>query len=110
MAKDKDYKRLIHTRRWLTLRRHKLTAQPLCELCKEQGRTEAATEVHHIKPVEDGLSFREKETLMFDPHNLMSLCHACHVRVHTDMGRSGRKHARRRAEEQRRRFAERFIE
>lgn len=28
MAKDKDYRRLIHTSRWLALRRSKLTACP----------------------------------------------------------------------------------
>lgn len=74
---------MIHTERWLRLRRAKLTRAPLCERCSEEGRTSAATEVHHVKPVEDGLTCREKERLMFDYHNLRALCHDCHVRTHS---------------------------
>lgn len=51
MAKDKDYIRMIHTARWLRLRRDKLTVQPLCERCEEEGRLAPATEVHHVLPV-----------------------------------------------------------
>lgn len=109
MAKDEDYVRMIHTGRWLRLRRAKLTAQPLCERCAEEGRTRAATEVHHVKPVEDGLTLREKERLMFDYHNLRSLCHDCHVTTHVEMGRSGKKQARKRAEEHLQRFIDKFM-
>ena len=90
MAKDKDYRRLIHTAQWVRLRRAKLTAFPLCERCREEGRLAPATEVHHIRPVEEGLTLREKEQLMFDPHNLRALCHECHVKTHTEMGRCGK--------------------
>ena len=82
MAKDKDYRRLIHSNRWIKLRRAKLTACPLCEDCKETGRITPATEVHHIKPVEDALNLADKESLMFDIHNLRALCHDCHVAAH----------------------------
>ena len=90
MAKDKDYIKLIHTNRWLRLRRDKLSSQPLCERCKESGRITAATEVHHVIPVEDGLTRAEKERLMYDPTNLRALCHDCHVKTHTEMGRCGK--------------------
>lgn len=109
MAKDKDYKRLIHTERWLLLRRDKLTANPLCERCRAQGIIRAATEVHHIKPVEDGLTYREKVTLMFDSHNLRALCHDCHVKTHVEMGRSGKVQAKRRAKEHLQRFEDKFL-
>lgn len=109
MAKDKDYKRLIHTERWLLLRRDKLTAYPLCERCRAQGVISAATEVHHVKPVEDGLTYREKAALMFDRHNLQALCHDCHVKTHTEMGRSGKEQAKRRAKEHLQRFKEKFL-
>lgn len=69
MAKDKDYIRLIHTAKWLRLRRDKLNDTPLCERCEELGRVAAATEVHHVIPVEDGLTKQEKERLMFDYFN-----------------------------------------
>lgn len=100
---------MIHTAHWLRLRKAKLSACPLCERCAEEGLTRAATEVHHVTPVEDGLTLREKERLMFDYHNLRALCHECHVRTHVEMGRSGKRQARKRAEEHLKRFADKFV-
>lgn len=96
MAKDKDYIRLIHTDRWLRLRRDTLTQHPVCERCQESGLLTPATEVHHVTPVEQAVNYSEKVRLMYDPHNLRALCHACHVQTHTEMGRSGREATRRR--------------
>lgn len=95
MAKDKEYNKLIHKNKWLKLRKAKLSSNPICERCKEKP----ATEVHHIKPVEDGIG-AERYRLMYDPHNLMALCHDCHILTHTEMGRSGKAHAKRKAKEQ----------
>ena len=100
MAKDNDYKRLIHTKRWVELRRMVLTAQPLCERCKAEGYITPAVEVHHRTPVESGYNFHEKRRLMYDPCNLMALCHDCHVKTHTEMGRSGKEANRKRTDEQ----------
>lgn len=96
MSNDPDYRRLINSVRWLRLRRDVLTATPLCERCTREGFVTAATEVHHRRPVETGLNFNEKRRLMYDPSNLMALCHGCHVAIHTEMGRSGRDVSRRR--------------
>lgn len=90
MAKDKIYNQLIHTTRWLRLRRDKLTRQPLCQRCADEGRVIAATEVHHIKPVEEAVGYAERVRRMYDVSNLRSLCHMCHVLTHTEMGRSGK--------------------
>ena len=90
MAKDKDYRRLIHSNRWIKLRRAKLTACPLCEDCKETGRITPATEVHHIKPVEDALNLADKES-------------------HVALGRGGKQHAMRRATAHLKRFQEKFL-
>lgn len=109
MAKDKDYRRLIHTHRWVMLRRSKLTACPLCEDCLARDIVTPATEVHHIKPVEDALTAADKEALMFDPHNLRSLCRACHLAAHVALGRGGKEHARRRAAEKMKSFTEKFF-
>lgn len=100
MAKDRDYIRLIHTCRWLYLRRDVLTRHPLCQQCEDEGRITPAVEVHHIRPVEYGINYAEKCRLMYDPSNLRALCHECHVKVHTNMGRSGRQATRRRNEQQ----------
>lgn len=110
MARDADYVRLIHTGRWLRLRRDQLSRNPLCERCAEEGRITPASEVHHVVPVEEGLTATEKETLMFSPSNLASLCHDCHVRTHTEMGRSGKKAAKQRTERMLERFKKKFME
>ena len=58
-----------------------------------------ASEVHHIIPAESAINESEMRRLMFDPHNLRALCHDCHVKTHTVMGRSGREATRKRNRE-----------
>lgn|SRR5574344_51848 len=91
MAKDKEYQTLIHTTRWLSLRRDTLTAHPCCQRCASAGLITAATEVHHINPVEEAYTRAERMRRMYDRHNLMALCHSCHVQIHTELGRSGKQ-------------------
>ena len=100
MAKDKDYRKLIHAGRWLRLRKEILTAQPICQECQKAGRIEAATEVHHIRPVEEAITYADKRQRMYDPHNLQALCHDCHVKIHTEAGRSGKEATKKRNREQ----------
>lgn len=100
MAKDRDYNKLIHTTRWLKLRRDILTEHPLCEMCQSEGYITPATEVHHAKPVESAINYNEKYRLMYDPSNLRALCHNCHVKIHTEMGRSGKEATKKRNAEQ----------
>lgn len=98
MAKNETYNLLIHTSRWLRLRRYMLTEHPLCQQCEKEGIVSAATEVHHIVPCETAANAREMETLMYDPHNLMALCHRCHVEMHVKAGKGGKEERRRRAD------------
>lgn len=100
---------MIHTGRWLRLRRDKLSDYPLCERCEEEGRKTLAVEVHHVIPVEDGLTKQEKERLMFDYHNLRALCHDCHVKTHMEMGRSGKAYAERKRKNGIVAFAKKFL-
>lgn len=110
MAKDKDYIQLINTSRWQRLRRDVLTARPLCERCEEEGYITPATEVHHRKPVESGINYAEKRRLMYDPDNLCPLCHSCHVKVHTEMGRCGKAATRKRNDEHLEKIVKRFFD
>lgn len=109
MAKDKDYIKLIHTSRWVKLRRDKLTANPCCQSCEEKGIVRAATEVHHIRPVEYGLNKADKERLMFDYYNLQSLCHECHVNAHIELGKGGRKATARTENERLKAFENKYL-
>lgn len=58
---------------WRKLRAMFLAANPLCEMCKREGRFTDATEVHHIKPLSEGGTH--------DFENLMALCKSCHSRI-----------------------------
>ena len=59
---------------WLTLRKRKAIANPLCEACERQGRVTVMQEVHHKIPFR-GLN----DPLRLDWNNLESLCRACHA-------------------------------
>lgn len=100
MAKDKTYIQLINTTRWLKLRRDTLTDHPLCQRCEEEGRLTPATEVHHIRPVEEAINMFDRRQRAYDPSNLRALCHDCHVKTHTELGRCGKEAAKRRNEKQ----------
>ena len=52
----------------------------LCQDCKRYGRRVDATEVHHIKHVD------EYPELAFESSNLVSLCAACHNKRHPEKG------------------------
>ena len=74
---DKYLRGYDHNKRygwqWRKLRALFLSANPFCEMCKQEGRLTDATEVHHIKPLsEDGTN---------DIENLMALCKPCHSRI-----------------------------
>lgn len=109
MAKDKEYNRLIHTTRWLRLRREVLTRYPLCQRCYTEGMVTPATEVHHVRPVEEAVGYAERERLMYDATNLQALCHDCHVKTHTEMGRSGKAATRARNDQHVAEIVERFF-
>lgn len=109
MAKDKTYIQLINTTRWLRLRRDTLTKHPLCQRCEAEGRITSATEVHHIRPVEEAVSMLDRRQRAYDPTNLRALCHDCHVKTHTELGRSGKEATKRRNEEHVKQITEKFF-
>ena len=65
-------------RSWARLRAAFLAANPLCELCKKDGRLTPAQMVHHKKKLADG---GKNEWA-----NLMALCQECHSRLHAKQG------------------------
>ena len=52
-----------------------------CQDCKRYGRMREATEVHHIKHLEDN------PELAYVDDNLVSLCKSCHNARHPEKGR-----------------------
>ena len=110
MSKDNDYIKLIHSKRWLALRRDYLTRHPLCERCRENDRLRTATEVHHKIPIESGHCYNEKSRLAYDPTNLMALCRECHINEHRAMHSCSQEEAGRRATAHRDWFKRTFID
>ena len=66
------YKR--YGKEWRKIRNRYIAANPLCELCKQEGRFTPAQEVHHIVPLSDGGTHEWS--------NLQALCTPCHSALH----------------------------
>ena len=60
-------------RAWKRIRDRYITAHPLCEECKREGKLTPAAEVHHILPLSRGGTH--------DESNLMALCTPCHSAI-----------------------------
>ena len=61
----------------------------MCQMCKRYGRRVDAVTVHHIKHIEDNPELARKD------ENLISLCNACHNKMHPEKGGSYyRKHSK----------------
>lgn len=84
MSRNKDYQRLLNSKRWKELRAWKLNQQPLCELCEAEGYVRSAIDVHHIDPCESARTLDELEAKCFNPANLQSLCISCHAKLHRE--------------------------
>ena len=84
MSRNKDYQRLLNSKRWKQLRQWKLQQNPLCELCEAEGFVRSAIDVHHKIPVESARTPEEMKQLCFNPSNLQALCISCHSKVHRD--------------------------
>ncbi len=68
----------LNSKAWGLLRARVLDAEPLCRMCKEQGRIVAATDVDHINSPTDNRM-----------EALQPLCHECHSRkTQADMGKA----------------------
>lgn len=63
-------------RTWKQIRGAFLSANPLCELCKADGRLTPATLAHHKQKLTDGGTN--------DWDNLQALCQECHSRLHAE--------------------------
>ena len=85
MARSKEYQSLLNSKKWRELRAWKLSVNPLCERCQEEGYVTMAVDVHHKRPVESAKTKEEMRRLAFSMSNLQSLCVPCHIKVHQEM-------------------------
>lgn len=73
-----------YTYEWQCAREEWLIDNPLCVMCKAEGRVTAATVVDHIKP------HRGDMLLFWNRDNWQSLCATCHSARKQRLERSGR--------------------
>lgn len=69
---SEPYRKLYKTYRWQKLRLAQLGKEPLCFLCKEQGRTTVATVCHHLD------ARKKKDPAKFFDGPFRSVCAPCH--------------------------------
>jgi 5-methylcytosine-specific restriction protein A len=74
-----DTRRWYRTARWARLRAQVLTADPLCQDCKAEGRIAMATDVHHKR------KHNGDAALFWARENLEGLC-SSHHSAHTARG------------------------
>lgn len=65
------YRALYRTRAWQVTRRQQLQEEPLCRMCKAEGRVTAATVCDHIEP-------HKGDRVKFFSGPFQSLCSTCH--------------------------------
>ena len=110
VAKDKQ--EIYNSREWKELRIAKLrSTNGLCEECMKQGIVTSARCVHHIVPIETARTKDEMKRLAIDCglQGLMSLCFACHARIHKELGSNTAKIVRQRAEARQDRWADNLM-
>ena len=107
--RDKEYMKLMNSGRWRGIRNAILQRHPLCAECQRQGRITAATEVHHLIPVERGTDIRGKEELAYNLSNLEPLCHACHLEAHARLRSGTREENERRQSDRAKQFTEKIF-
>ena len=100
MSRDKNYQRLLNSKRWKLLRIEYLRQHPLCERCEAEGYVRSAIDCHHKTPVESAHTLVEMESLCYSWDNLQALCIPCHAAIHKSE-RSHTKEARRQRENDR---------
>ena len=79
------YKTVYNTHRWRLMRDKYLMMHPLCERCLRNDEYNAATEVHHNKPLSTAETEMTLKYLGFSYENLEALCEKCHHEVHNRM-------------------------
>ena len=110
MGRNKEYRKLINTRKWQKLRLQALSkTNYLCAVCLRNDITTPATEVHHIAPVETGTNLLHMKQLCYDPNNLLPVCKECHKKEHIKLRSYTKSETQKRNKERANDFASRFL-
>ena len=102
---QKDKAEIYNSREWKELRIAKLrSTNGLCEECMKEGIVTSAHAVHHRHPIEESTSKAEMRKWAFMWENLVSVCDACHAKIHKEQGKGTKELAKQRAEQRHERW------
>ena len=108
VAKDKQD--IYNSREWKELRIAKLrSTNGLCEECMKQGIVTSAHAVHHRHPIEDSTSKAEMRKWAFMWENLVSVCDACHAKIHKEERSHSKEAVKARAEQRHERWKDNIM-
>ena len=108
VAKDKA--EIYNSREWKELRIAKLrSTNGLCEECMKDGIVTAAHAVHHRHPIEDSTSKAEMRKWAFMWENLVSVCDACHAKIHKEERSHSKEAVKARAEQRHERWKDNIM-
>ena len=107
---QKDKAEIYNSREWKELRIAKLrSTNGLCEECMKQGIVTSARCVHHRHPIEDSTSKAEMRKWAFMWENLVSVCDACHAKIHKEERSHTKEAVKARAEQRHERWKDNLI-
>ena len=106
---QKDKAEIYNSREWRELRIMKLRANPLCEVCEKEGIVTSAHAVHHRHPIEDSTSKAEMRKWAFMWENLVSVCDACHAKIHKEERSHTKEAVKARAEQRHERWKDNIM-
>ena len=86
-----------------------MQSNPLCEICAAAGIITPGTEIHHITPVDTGANNEQMELLAYNYNNLITLCHACHIKAHIELQSKSAKQTQARNKAKRTGFVDQFL-
>ena len=107
IAKDKSD--IYNSKEWRELRIQKLRANPLCEVCEQEGIVTSAHAVHHRHPIEESTSKAEMRKWAFMWENLVSVCDACHAKIHKAEQSHSKEAVKARAEQRHERWKDNIM-
>ena len=91
------------------MRIQKLRANPLCEVCEREGIVTSAHAVHHRHPIEESTSKAEMRKWAFMWENLVSVCDACHAKIHKEKLSHTKEAVKARAEQRHERWKDNIM-
>ena len=86
-SRDKNSQKFYSSPQWRAVRDMKLSRDPCCQSCEQEqehdqiGKVVKADVVHHLLKITTPLGWEHRLDLDY----LVSVCHACHNRIETEM-------------------------